>query len=239
MQIKNVPKKLESSTPAVYENSAVPASAPAGSFLGLQPQAMVSQAASVATILADIIKQQNLSVRIGGAAQPHVKHEGWATLGSLLGILPREKHVVEQPDGSYEAYVELYSVASGQIVGQGSGYCGMDETRWKSAPKFARRSMAITRATGKAYRLGFGWVMALAGYNPTPAEEMDHLDVTPAAPKAVTLFDKGNEKMATALASQLKAMGLPENSVEEMAKLLHGRPFNKTEIESILSAVDG
>lgn len=236
MQIKN--KVTTAALPAhVVETSPVPAAPSAGSFLGLRPREMVSQAAEVATILADIIKQQNLSVKIG--PQAHVKHEGWATLGSLLGILPREKLVTELPDGSYEAYVELYSVATGQIVGQGSGLCSMDEQRWRTAPKFARRSMAITRATGKAYRLGFGWVMTLAGYSPTPAEEMEHIDVTPVAPKPPTLFDKGNEKMAAALASQLKAMGLPENSVEEMAKLLHGRPFNKTEIETILNAVDG
>ena len=32
--------------------------------------------------------------------------------------------------------------------------------------------MAQTRATGKACRLAFSWIMALAGYEPTPAEEM-------------------------------------------------------------------
>ncbi len=32
--------------------------------------------------------------------------------------------------------------------------------------------MAITRATGKACRLAFSWIMTLAGYDPTPAEEL-------------------------------------------------------------------
>jgi hypothetical protein len=32
--------------------------------------------------------------------------------------------------------------------------------------------MAVTRATGKAYRLAFSWIMNLAGYEVTPAEEM-------------------------------------------------------------------
>ena len=32
--------------------------------------------------------------------------------------------------------------------------------------------MAITRATGKAFRLSFSWIMKLAGFQPTPAEEM-------------------------------------------------------------------
>jgi hypothetical protein len=32
--------------------------------------------------------------------------------------------------------------------------------------------MAITRATGKAFRLGFSWIMQLAGYEVVPSEEM-------------------------------------------------------------------
>jgi hypothetical protein len=44
---------------------------------------------------------------------------------------------------------------------------------WGSRPKYARRSMAVTRATGKAFRISFSWIMSLAGYATTPAEEMD------------------------------------------------------------------
>lgn len=236
MQIKNVPARKVDATPVAHETSSMAVAPMSGGFLSLNPRQMVSQAAEVATILADIIEKQGLSVKIGGGK--HVKLEGWATLGTLLGILPREKLVTELPDGSYEAYVELFSIGTGQIVGQGSGLCGTEEAKWKTAPRFSRRSMAITRATGKAYRLGFGWIMALSGYSPTPAEEMEHIDVTPQQVTTPT-FDKGNAKMVAALAGQLKGMGIPENSVTEMANLLHGRPFNKKEIESILSAVDG
>ena len=48
----------------------------------------------------------------------------------------------------------------------------MDETKWAKGPDYARRSMAATRATSKACRLAFSWVMVLAGFQPTPAEEM-------------------------------------------------------------------
>jgi hypothetical protein len=37
--------------------------------------------------------------------------------------------------------------------------------------------MATTRATGKACRLAFSWVMVLAGYEATPSEEMDGVGV--------------------------------------------------------------
>jgi hypothetical protein len=36
--------------------------------------------------------------------------------------------------------------------------------------------MAITRATAKACRIAFSWVMALSGYETTPAEEMDGVE---------------------------------------------------------------
>src|SRR5688572_13498615 len=32
--------------------------------------------------------------------------------------------------------------------------------------------MAQTRATGKAFRMSIGWIMKLAGYEPTPSEEV-------------------------------------------------------------------
>lgn len=39
-------------------------------------------------------------------------------------------------------------------------------------PSFQRRSMAQTRACAKALRNLFAWVLVLAGYKPTPAEEL-------------------------------------------------------------------
>lgn len=131
---------------------------------------MVNQASSIAKVLANVILQQRLYTEIQG--KKHVRVEGWATLGSMLGILPKERSVVEHPDGSFEAFVDLVSVRDGRVVGGGSALCSIDEKRWGNAERYARRSMAVTRATGKAYRLGFAWVMALAGYEATPYEEM-------------------------------------------------------------------
>lgn len=91
----------------------------------------------------------------------------------MLGVLPREVGVTACEDGSYEAIVELIRTGDGAVIGRASAICGTpDEPTWATRPAYARRSMAITRATGKAYRLGFSWIMALAGYEPTPAEEM-------------------------------------------------------------------
>jgi len=140
--------------------------------------ALIQQASAIASELAKIIKTKKLSSRIQGREFVHV--EGWSTMGAMLGVLPREvpDGTIRHEDGSYEATVELIRINDGAIIGRASALCGVDEKdrkgklTWGNRPEYARRSMAITRATGKAYRLGFSWIMALAGYEPTPAEEI-------------------------------------------------------------------
>ncbi len=139
------------------------------------PADVIHQATNIAKQLASIIRDRKLFSRISG--KEFVRVEGWSTLGAMLGVLPREVSVVSHEDGSYEATVELIRTGDGAVIGGASAICGTpDEAMWAKRPAYARRSMATTRATGKAYRLGFSWIMALAGYEPTPAEEMDVLE---------------------------------------------------------------
>lgn len=134
------------------------------------PAELINAASVVANQLKQVVVQAHLAQMIQG--KEYVKVEGWTTLGMLLGLLPREISTVQNPDGSYVSTV-AFCRADGSIVTQASAECG-DETdgKWASRPPYARRSMAQTRATGKAARLAFSWIMALAGYAPTPAEEM-------------------------------------------------------------------
>jgi len=140
------------------------------------PGDVVNRAASVASELAKIVENKKLYSMIQGKKFPRV--EAWTTVGGMLGVVPREAEppkLTQYDDGyeEYEATVELVRVSDGAIVGRASAIVGTDEQTWKNRPRYARRSMAVTRATGKAYRLGFSWIMSLAGYEPTPAEEMD------------------------------------------------------------------
>lgn len=145
-----------------------------GAISVAQPSDVVAQAATVAKELAKVIENAKLSRSISGRKFVYV--EGWTTLGAMLGVIPQEDSVklITGEDGyeEYEAVVNLVRVSDGMVVGRGSAVCGTDEGTWRSRPRYARRSMALTRATGKAFRLGFSWVMTLAGYDPTPAEEM-------------------------------------------------------------------
>lgn len=140
-----------------------------GTMVASGPEEVLSIASKIATTLKDVIDTRKLYIKIHGKA--YVQVEGWTTLGALLGVLPRELSVEEQ-DGDIVATVELIRASDQQVVGRGSAMVGMDEPTWQKRPAYARRSMAVTRATGKAYRLAFSWIMNLAGYEVTPAEEM-------------------------------------------------------------------
>jgi hypothetical protein len=134
------------------------------------PAALVRHATDAADALADVIETKTLHTLISG--RRYVRCEGWTTLAAMLGFLAREEAVTRREDGSYEATVALVRITDGAVLTRASAECGLDEPTWKSRPAYARRSMAVTRATSKACRIAFSWVMVLAGYEVTPAEEV-------------------------------------------------------------------
>lgn len=142
-----------------------------GTLQASTPAALVSGATAISDQLAKIIRDKKLANKIQG--KEYVRVEGWTTLAALLGVIAREDKVEALEDGTYVATVSLVKMNSGAVISTASAECGMDEPKWANGPRYARRSMAITRATGKAARLAFSWIMALAGFQPTPAEEMD------------------------------------------------------------------
>ncbi len=84
-----------------------------------------------------------------------------------------EVRVVDKPGkGGWEARVEARTLA-GHLVGSAETECRWSEELWKDRDSHALRSMAATRGTSKALKLPLGFVMELAGYSPTPADEMD------------------------------------------------------------------
>ena len=142
--------------------------------------------------LARFIKENKLFHYIQGKA--YVNVEGWQYAGARLGILP----VIEElsriptddsegrpPEVKYQAQVKLYNLKSpvdehAQTMGRypvGSGFaiCSNRENGKRNYQEFAIASMAQTRAIGKAYRNILAWIIRAAGYEPTPAEEMDYM----------------------------------------------------------------
>jgi len=137
--------------------------------LEIAPTGVIARATLIATELAALVNARKLYVVINN--KKYVRVEGWSTLGAMLGVTPREVSTTMHEDGTFEAMVEIVR-SDGQVIGRGSAICGMDEPTWANRKAYARRSMAITRATGKAFRLSYSWIMTLAGYEATPAEEV-------------------------------------------------------------------
>lgn len=142
---------------------------------GGEPDAVVKTATKIATALAPLIEQKKLYAMING--KKHVMAEGWATMGAMLGVFP-EVEWTHKIEAGWEARVILKTI-NGNQISAGEAMCTRAEKNWANRDDFALRSMAQTRATGKAFRLGFAWIIAMAGYSATPLEEMDGVNDAP------------------------------------------------------------
>lgn len=132
------------------------------------PEAVVEQASSVATSLAKVIDERSLTANIAG--KKHVQVEGWTLLGSMLGVFA-EVEWTRPLENGWEARAVARTL-NGNVVGAAEAMCTTSEYRWRRADDYAVRSMAQTRAVSKALRMPLGFIMHLAGYSATPAEEL-------------------------------------------------------------------
>jgi hypothetical protein len=145
----------------------------------------------LAVDLAKFIKEQKLFHNIQGKEYNNV--EGWQYAGNRLGILPIMKELVNistEEELKYRCHVELINLRTDKIVGSGFAICSNKESGKKYYQEFAIASMAQTRAIGKAYRNILAWIIRAAGYEPTPAEEMDYMSTEVVTEKKADPFQK-------------------------------------------------
>jgi hypothetical protein len=146
----------------------VAAPAPVNLFRTDDPTEVIRRATAVAETLKDVLVKQGLISRIKD--RDHVRVEGWTLCGTMLGVFPVCTWTRKVEDG-WEARVEARTL-SGAVVGAAEAECLRSENTWKSRDDYALRSMAQTRATSKAMRQPLGFIVQLAGFDPTPAEEV-------------------------------------------------------------------
>ncbi len=132
------------------------------------PVEIISSAVRVADALKSVVVAKRLISNIGGKEYPQV--EAWLTLAAMLRLTTVCEWSRAVPDG-WEARVYVRD-ASGATVGAAEAQCLATERSKRTWEGYAIRSMAQTRATSKALRSVLGFIMTLAGYSPTPAEEM-------------------------------------------------------------------
>jgi len=183
--IEGIPEEVDQTQEIVVaENQKLPDNAI------LNPEVPMSMKIGVATNVANCLKelvvQQGLVVKglnNNDKEAEYVTVEGWEVLGTMLGIVPDTRIVEEMKNDKgrvigFKARATLYQnpdVEDGKIVGgtvlsTAEAYCTRDDFQKKY---FSMASMAQTRALGKAYRMALSWIIKMAGFEATYAEDME------------------------------------------------------------------
>lgn len=138
------------------------------------PEIVLKEAMEAARALGDIVSKKKKPVIMNG--EQYLEFEDWQTVGRFYGITAKEDGDAETVEIGGAIGFKASSVAlriDGAVISRATAYCMNDEPNWKTKPLFQLASMAQTRANSKALRNVLAWVVVLAGYRPTPAEEME------------------------------------------------------------------
>jgi len=154
------------------------------------PEAQLAFAQKSSSALMAIMRQKPKKVMING--EQYLEFEDWQTVarfyGASVGVEWTKIIIRDDKVFGYEA--RAYVKMGGEIISNAESACMRDEPKWDTravyewennkrkkigdepVPEFQLRSMAQTRASAKALRNVFAWVVVLAGFRPTPSEEM-------------------------------------------------------------------
>ena len=142
-----------------------------------EPDIVLQEAHKAADALMDVIRSKTRKpVKFGD--ELYLEYEDWLTLARFYSMTPVlvKTEPVELFGGKvtgFKATVEVLLIPTNQIIGRAEALCLDDERNWSNKPTFQRMSMAQTRAGSKALASVLRWVVVLAGYKGTPAEEMN------------------------------------------------------------------
>ncbi len=208
------------------------------------PEIVLEEARRAATALHDVISSKPKPVKYNG--ETYLELEDWLTVARFYGLTVRTRSTQYVEYGGargWEAVADVWSIATEQVMSSAEAMCLNDEANWSRKPMFQLRSMAQTRACAKALRNVLSWVVVLAGYRGTPAEEMPvRTQPAPssASPKPqtelqqlqATMVDRDSVGRALqGLLNQLSARDGEEQAFIQFARILEG--FGVTEWQQI------
>ncbi len=182
------------------------------SLFNSDPEKAFQEAQKLVNVVSSRCNGPGYLSTIQGKVYPRI--EWWASVSASLGLFPRvlySRRLEREGEIAYEAKVEIHR--NGLVISSGEAMCSNRELRWQSADEYAIKSMAITRASGKSYRIPLSFLAVMAGLEVTPAEEM------PADP-AITGV---NHSELPATEKQIEMLGGLVNddrlTIDEQAKL--------------------
>lgn len=132
------------------------------------PKDKLARRIEIADVLAGVLNDRKLFNVINGKKHPSA--DGYQVLAALCDLSIETEWTRQLEDG-WEARVVVKD-ASGRIRGSAEQECRRTEKMWASRDSYALRGMAQTRAQSRAIKQAAGFVVRIAGFSPTPAEEM-------------------------------------------------------------------
>ena len=142
------------------------------------PADVIAQATARADALSSVVESQKLYEPISG--KKYLLAEAWQTVSALNHCHNETEWVrpIRNDDEETTGFLAKVNLvdASGTVIGSGIMPCGYDDFpcrgRRGTGRDRAAMSAAQTWAGSKAARQTFAWVVTLAGYSPTPRDEM-------------------------------------------------------------------
>lgn len=139
----------------------------------LAPNRVINEAQVMATALYHVVEKQHLYMDIQG--KKYLQLEAWQLLGKFCnvhGVVETVQPVEYFGAKGFESKA-IVRDSDGVVIAAAEAICMDDEPNWKGKPLFQLKSMAQTRALSKAFRSSLSFIVSIAGYAPTPLEEMD------------------------------------------------------------------
>lgn len=154
------------------------------------PGVVLQEAKKAAQALMTVVSQKAKPVIMNG--EQYLEFEDWQTVARFYNLTVRVARTTFLDFGGVQGFEAVADVlrADGAVISTAESMCLNDEEKWSSrakyewkngkkekvgdvpVPLFQLRSMAQTRACAKALRNVLAWVVVLAGFRPTVAEEM-------------------------------------------------------------------
>lgn len=209
-----------------------PAPAPATLWRTDDPEEVVKRATKAANALASVIREKGMVTSMGGGRE-HVNIEGWQTLASMVGLVsarpwtrviewPADEHLTEtlreiRDKGYVFGFDAGYAALTldGREVGGGEGTCKRTEEAWclrrgKVVDDYALKGMALTRAQSRAFAAPLRFVVELAGFKGTPAEEVDGVGPADREPAETSTSGEPSQKQLNLIKRLVKENGANE-----------------------------
>lgn len=183
------------------------------------PEAVLAEAQQAAQALQKRMAGKKNKVMFNG--EQYIENDDWQMMAHFFGYAPKiiSTEFVQYGDvQGFKAIAELINERSGLTVGRGEALCLDEEDNWGDrtkyeyqnnkkvavgtvpVPLFQLMSMAETRACNKAMSNKLKWVVSIAGYATTPAEDMHDSTLAPKAEPVAELPTEIKKKPAAAQA---------------------------------------